>query len=64
VEAGSRLDLDGHVRQTLGSTVSPMLSTQGEQTELRSVVVPETDITVIYEHDHETGTVDLLYVGH
>jgi hypothetical protein len=41
-----------------------MPSTQGEQTELRSVVVPETDITVMDEYDHETGTVDLLYVGH
>jgi hypothetical protein len=40
-----------------------MLPPQGEPTEVRSVVVPETGITVIYEHHHETGVIDLLYVG-
>jgi hypothetical protein len=41
----------------------PMLPAEGQPTEIRIVVVPETTITVVYQHDHETGRIDLLYVG-
>jgi hypothetical protein len=40
-----------------------MLSAEGQPTEIRSVKVPDTGITVVYQHDHESGRIDLLYVG-
>jgi hypothetical protein len=42
---------------------TPMLSAEGQPTEIRSVKVPDTGITVVYQHDHDSGRVDLLYVG-
>jgi hypothetical protein len=36
----------------------------GELWEIRAAVVPETDgVEVVYEHEHETGVVNLLRVG-
>jgi hypothetical protein len=29
----------------------------------RSVKVPDTGITVVYQHRHGSGRIDLLYVG-
>ncbi len=42
---------------------APLLPTEGQPTEVRMVTVPETSVIVIYEHRHETGRVDLLFVG-
>lgn len=41
----------------------PFLPADGEPTETRTVVIPGTEITVVYEHHHETGQVDLPFVG-
>jgi len=41
----------------------PMLPTEGQPTEIRSVKVPDTGITAVYQHHHESGRIDLLYVG-
>jgi hypothetical protein len=40
-----------------------MFPAEGEPAEMRSVVIPGTSVTVIYEHHHESGRVDLLWVG-
>lgn len=40
-----------------------MLPAYGEPSEMRVVVIPGTEVTVIYENHHETGKVDLLWVG-
>jgi hypothetical protein len=40
-----------------------MVPMEGQPTEIRMVTVPETSVIVIYEHRHETGGDDLLYVG-
>ena len=42
---------------------TPTLPMEGQSVEIRTVIVPGTTVTVIYEHHHETGQVDLLYVG-
>jgi hypothetical protein len=41
----------------------PMLPHEGEATEIRILVIPGTPVTVVYEHEHESGRVDLLWVG-
>ncbi len=38
----------------------PMLPREGDSSETRFVVIPTPSISVIYEHEHETGHVDLL----
>ena len=47
----------------MGGALRSVLPTEGQPTEIRMVTVPETSVIVIYEHHHETGRVDLLYVG-
>jgi hypothetical protein len=42
---------------------APALPMEGQPVEIRTAIVPGTTVTVIYEHRHETGQVDLLYVG-
>jgi hypothetical protein len=41
----------------------PMLPREREPTEIRVVEIPTTTVTVVYEHEHESGRVDLLWVG-
>ena len=43
----------------------PMIPREGEPSETRIVAIPTTSIAAIYEHEHEheTGRVDLLWVG-
>lgn len=41
----------------------PLLPSDGSPSEIRIVQIPGTLITVIYEHNHDSGQVDLLYVG-
>jgi hypothetical protein len=40
-----------------------MLPGEGEPAEIRIVVIPNTNVTVVYKHVHETGHVDLLWVN-
>ena len=63
METGCRLDLGRVGRQAVGPPSTPMLPAEGQPTEVRSVKVPDTGITVVYQHDHDSGRVDLLYVG-
>jgi hypothetical protein len=41
----------------------PLLPRDGETTDIRSVAIPSTEVTAVYEHDFETGRVDLFWVG-
>lgn len=43
----------------------PMLPREGEPHETRIVVIPNTEVSVIYDHEHEhdSGRVELLWVG-
>lgn len=41
----------------------PMFPAEGQPTEIRSVEVPQTGITVVYQYHDESGRIDLLYVG-
>jgi hypothetical protein len=41
----------------------PMLPREGERPETRIVVIPTTMVSVVYEHEDETGLVDLLWIG-
>jgi hypothetical protein len=36
---------------------------EGGSTEIRSIPVGVTTVVITYEHEHETGIVDLLLVG-
>ena len=40
-----------------------MLPLEGDPAEIRIVVIPGTTVTVVYEHDHGSERVDLLWVG-
>jgi len=63
VETGCRLDLVRLADRPWAAPSTPMLPAEGQPTEIRSVKVPDTGITVVYQHDHDSGRVDLLYVG-
>jgi hypothetical protein len=42
---------------------TPMLPAEGQPTGIRSVQVPDTGITVVYQHHHESGRIDLVHAG-
>ncbi len=41
----------------------PETEATGGASEIRSAVVPGTDVEVVWKHWHASGTVDLLHVG-
>lgn len=41
----------------------PMFPAESQPSEIRSVGVPATGITVVYQHHHDSGRIDPLYVG-
>ena len=64
MEAGCRLDLVPVGRQAVGALRPRRCSpAEGQPREIRSLKVPDTGITVVYQHHHESGRIDLLYVG-
>ena len=63
MEAGCRLDLVRVGQQTVGCSIHPDAASRGSTDGDQKVKVPDTGITVVYQYDHESGRVDLLYVG-
>ena len=51
------------IRKRSPPNIHPDAPCRGSTTEIRSVKVPETGIAVVYQHHHESGRIDLLYVG-
>jgi hypothetical protein len=43
---------------------APLTTATGDPWEIRAAIVPKTNgVEVVYEHEHETGVVNLLRVG-